>query len=205
MYGDTYVRRYVCQYISISVLSSITHKVAHSHTSSSSSLSVLMVFRTGAKGPGKSMLPANDRWEDRDRRQRTQAASYRTKTSVSGEIRLSGQRRTRHLGRTIRRGEYAWRPRRGPSARSNQGERHAGSNKPRRRRPFSRGQSRLHTKGIRPPNGALRNTRARQQAEARTSHPRACRSLRHRYHLHRVAPSAQRTQEASEADCGINV
>src|SRR5215203_3943501 len=125
----------------------------------------------GAKASGKGKMPANDRWEVRDRRQRTQAASYRTRTSVSGEIRLSGRRSTRHLGRTIRRGEYAWRSRRGPSARSHQGERHAGSNKPRRRRPFSRGQSRLYTKGIRPPNGAVRNTRARQQAEAPTIAP----------------------------------
>src|SRR5215207_3544981 len=154
----------------------------------------------GAKVSGKGKMPATDRWEDRDRRQRTQTASFRTKTSVSGEIRLSRQRSTRYLGRTTGRAEYAWRSRRGPSARSNQGERHAGSNKPRRRRPFSRGQSRLYTKGIRPPNGALRNTRARQQAEARTSHPRACRSLRPRYHRHRVAPSVQRrTQKASEA------
>src|SRR5215217_6486402 len=146
---------------------------------------------------GKGMLPANDRWEDRDRRQRTQTASYRTRTSVSGEIRLSRQRSTRHLGRTIRRGEYAWRPRQGPSARSHQGQRHAGSNKPRRRRPFSRGQSRLYTKGIRPPNRALRNTRSGQQAEARTRHPRAYRSLRParpRYYRHRLAPSAQGTQ-----------
>src|SRR5215208_2361956 len=117
----------------------------------------------GAKASGKGKMPANDRWEVRDRRQRTQAASYRTRTRVSGEIRLSRRRNTRHLGRTIRRGEYAWWSRRGSSARSNQGERHAGSNKPRRRRPFSRGQSRLYTKGIRPPNGAVRNTRARSR------------------------------------------
>src|SRR5829696_6998044 len=118
---------------------------------------------TSVKGPGRSKLPANDRGENRDRRQRTQAAGFKTGTSVSGEIRLSRQRSTRHLGRTTRCGENAWRPRRGSSARSNQGERHAGSNKPRRRRPFSRGQSRLYTKGIRPPNGAVRNTRARSR------------------------------------------
>src|SRR5215208_5529498 len=143
-------------------------------------------------------MPANDRWEDRDRRQRTQAAGFKTGTSVSREIRLSRQRSTRHLGRTIRRGEYAWRSRQGPSARSHQGERHAGSNKSRRRRPFGGGESRLYTKGIRPPNRTVRNTRARQQAEAPTIAPRAAsKSLR-------LSPEGVLCEARSEKKCRVS-